>query len=151
MPQDKAEIRIGGERRDFISIRPLWRCHPEQDDYWDGNWVESEIRVRVGGFQGSFRASLRSDEFQKFKRELTRLSTTLAGKATFATMEEQLTITMDGNGRGHIQVSGQATDMAGIGNRLNFSLEIDQTHLPAIIAALSSILQKFPVVGTSDA
>jgi len=151
MPSEEQDICIEAEYNDRVRICPLRRCYPDQDDYWDGNWIESEIRVQAGGFEGAYRANLRSEDFENFNRELTLLSQTLSGRATFSTMEEQLSFTMDGNGRGHIQVSGQATDVVGTGNRLEFSLEMDQTYLPPILKALSAVLKKFPVLGSRDA
>lgn len=150
MPREEQDICIEAERGDHLRISALRRCHPDQHDYWDGNWVESEIQVRASGFEGAFRANLRSEDFENFNRELTTLSKTLSGKATFSTMEDQLTFTMEGDGRGHIQVSGQATDVVGVGNRLEFSLRMDQTYLPPILKALSVVLKKFPVLGAPD-
>jgi len=150
MPSDEQDICIEGEHSDQLRIRPLRRCYPNQDDYWDGNWIESEIQVQAGGFEGAYHANLRSDDFENLNRELTALSQTLSGRATFSTMEEQLSFTMEGNGRGHIRISGQARDVVGTGNRLEFSLEMDQTYLPPILRALAAVLKKFPVRGSPD-
>ena len=57
---------------------------------------------------------------------------------------------MEGDGRGHIQVNGQAIDVVGVGNRLEFSLRMDQTYIPPILKALSAVLKEFPVLGDPD-
>ena len=45
------------------------------------------------------------------------------------TMEEQLKLELDGDGRGHVTCRGEARDVAGTGNVLRFELALDQTQL----------------------
>jgi len=54
-------------------------------------------------FSGSYRATLRSEEFRGFHSELKTLEETLAGKASFKTLEGQLTLSLEGDegGRWH--------------------------------------------------
>jgi hypothetical protein len=147
---EKAAVVIGDEGGQHVAIRLLWRSHPKATDYWDGNWIESEIHVRAGGFTGTYRASLRSEEFVSFHRDLKTLERTLAGKATFNTMEGQLGLSVEGDGRGHVVLKGVALDQAGSGNALHFELELDQTYLPGILRGLDEALAQFPVVGRPD-
>src|SRR5712691_11549446 len=108
MPEEKqaVEILIGSSGGPHIAIRPLWRCHPGQQDYWDGNWIESEIQVSAGAFRGRFRASLRSEEFESFRRELQVLMSSLRGEASFATIEGQLALELQGDDKGDVHGGG---------------------------------------------
>ena len=150
MDEEQA-IVIGSEGGQHVLIRPLWRSHPKETDYWDGNWIESEVKLRVGGFRGSYRASLRAEDFAGFRNELATLTETLSGVARFCTMEEQLELELKGDDMGHVRVNGKALDDAGIGNVLEFTFEIDQTYLPELTRSVESVMSRFPVVGSPDA
>ena len=144
------ELLIGDPGGEHVLIRALGRNQPGLFDYRDANWVACEVEVAVGGFRGAFRADLRSEEFLAFSRTLDDLAVALDSVAMLSTMEEQLSLLLAGDGRGHVHVEGSAADSAS-GNRLHFSFEIDQTYLPQIRRALDVILTAFPVVGVEDA
>ena len=72
----------------------------------------------------------------------------LSDAATFTTMEDWLRIHIEGNGKGHFRAQCQAVDQPGLGHRLTFSIEFDQTELPAIVRGLDDVCAAFPVVGT---
>ena len=142
-----AEILIGDAGGQHVLIRPLGRSQPGLFDYWDANWIACEVQVAAGGFVGKFSADLRSEEFQSFLEEVEALSRSLEGTATFATMEGQITLSLTGDGQGHVRVQADALDVPGIGNRLHFGFEIDQTYLPQVCQELESLLVAFPVIG----
>jgi hypothetical protein len=142
------EIFIGDANAQHVVLRPLSRTHPGLFDSSDGNWIDCEVHVAVGGFRGSFRAALRSEEFQTFLEEVEALNRTLEGTATFRTLEDQVAITLSGNGKGTVHVSGETIDSPGTGNRLQFGFEMDQTYLPEICRSLEYLLAAFPVIAT---
>jgi hypothetical protein len=143
------ELVIGDENGQHLVVRAMSRNHPDLFDYWDGNWVACEVEIAAGGFRGAFRADLRSEEFRVFLEEVEALSRALDGAASFSTMEGQIAFSLTGDGKGHVRVQGEAVDMVGGDNRLQFSLDIDQTYLPAVCRSLEVILAAFPVVGTA--
>jgi hypothetical protein len=59
----------------------------------------------------------------------------------------QLAIEIKGDGKGHFHAACVAVDQAGIGNRLTFGLDFDQTELPEILGGVDAICAAFPVVG----
>jgi hypothetical protein len=142
-----ADIRIGGAERECVIVDVAARERPQSTDYWDGNWLHASVRVHVGGFDGRASGALRAEEFITFRDEVAALQQSLRGHATFSTMEDWITIKMMGNGRGHIEVTGQLHDEPGSVNRLMFRLELDQTHLPRVLAELDEVLIRFPVRG----
>jgi len=143
-----AALLIGYAGNDHVSIEPTQHEWPDSLDYWDGNWIFAEVRVRAGGFRGAYRAQLRTDEFARFRAGLSSLYERLTGEATFDSTEEWLRLQLVGDGNGHVSVSGEAVDTPGTGNRLTFEFDVDQTDLPRILAGLDSILTEYPVVGT---
>jgi hypothetical protein len=147
----ETNILIGDSGGQHVLVRALSRSHPNCSDYWDGNWIDSEVRINVGGFRASYRAALRSEDFYSFGNEIKTLSKSLTGTARFETLEQQLAVSLSGDGRGHISVNGEALDQAGVGNKLHFQFEIDQTYLPRISQSVESLLTTFPVLGSTNA
>ena len=143
---ESTDILIGDPDGQHVLIRPLGRRHPGLFDSLDGNWIDCEVAVQVKGFRGNFRAGLRSEEFQSFLEETQGLQRTLEGTAQFTTMEEQVALTLAGDGKGHVRVSGEARDEPGSGNRLQFEFALEQTALPSICRSLEQFLAAFPVM-----
>jgi hypothetical protein len=114
-------------------------------EYWDDNWLTVEIRVLAGGFRGKAAATIITSELTKFLLELRSLYENLKGTAKFVTMEGQLNLLLNGDGKGHIELQGEVMDQAGIGNRLNFTLNFDQSQLGASIRELEKVTSQFPV------
>jgi autotransporter translocation and assembly factor TamB len=145
------EILIGNPEAQQVLIRPLFRSQPDLFDFKDGNWIDCELQVAAGGFRGSFRADLRSEEFQSFLEEMEALKRAVEGTATLSTLEGQIALALTADGVGPVRVTGEAIDAKEDGNRLQFSFEIDQTEVPAICQSLSNLLAAFPAMGVSDA
>lgn len=126
--------------------------HPGTTDKWDGNWLLSPIEVSVDGFAGVIpNAGLRSDELQGLRRDLEALNETLIGTASLHSMEEWLSLTIEGDGLGHIKVTGEVSNHPGSsGNRLHFTLGLDQTFLPTIIESLTAIETMYEVFTSDD-
>ena len=49
-----------------LEINILRRSNSETEDYWDGNWLETEIRIQVSGFNCIYGTNLHVDDLQKF-------------------------------------------------------------------------------------
>lgn len=61
------ELLLGSRSSNFLSIQPLSRSYPDATDYWDGNWLQTEVQVHAGTFSGKVQAELRADDFQSFR------------------------------------------------------------------------------------
>lgn len=134
------EILIGDRGGSHVAIRLPHAVCPGAQDLCDEGWVECDVSVSAGGFRARYQASFRFDEFEAFRAQLLPLAELLRGEASFATMEEQLNLTLAGDGRGHIAVEGSAGDEPGGSNRLVFMFQIDQTYLREIVISLDRIL-----------
>jgi hypothetical protein len=143
---DASVVVLGKSTSEHLCIEVLRRTHPRATDYWDGNWLSAHVRVRVGGFDGRANGDLRAEELVAFREQLARLHMTLTGEAVFQTMEEWLSVRLIGDGRGHIEAKAILRDAPGIGNRLDFTLALDQTDLPTALNALDGMCAVFPVV-----
>jgi len=143
-------FRIGRGVSEYLNVQVTGRSHPGSEDYWDGNWVNADIEIDAGSFQARYGAYLRVEELKDFRDAVARLYSFDSKEAKFQTMEEQLHINITGNGLGHFTAECEALDQAGIGNRLVFSLEFDQTEIPEILKGLDATVREYPVKGDPE-
>jgi hypothetical protein len=140
-------LLIGSADGAHLSVEPFRREFPDAYDVWDGNTLCTAIRIVVGGFRADYEAQLRTEDFVKLRAALRELYEHLDGTASFETMEGWLRLQIRGDGRGHFTAECVALDQPGTGNCLTFTLELDQTDLPAMVRALEAIERAFPTRG----
>ncbi|MFI6482558.1 hypothetical protein ACIBH1_31810 [Nonomuraea sp. NPDC050663] len=150
---EPAEILIGRSKQsDHIAIRVDGRMHPSHVDYWDGNWLISPIFVRVGGFTAKIGAGLRSDELQSFHKQLERVYAAVEGRAVLSSLENWIELVVECHGNGSLTIKATVADDPSMWNTLSFEIEgLDQSDIPAIVAALTEVEERFPVFGSADA
>ena len=146
MNEEKTFFEIS-ESGNFIRIELTDFTHPNAEMDWDANWVKGFVNVKAGGFSGEFKADFMTVDFESFKTELIKLYENLNGIATFNTLESQVEIKIIGDGIGHLSAECEVTDYAGMGNKLQFKINFDQTHIPKILKQLEKIINRFPKIG----
>jgi hypothetical protein len=127
------------------------RSNPGLFDAWDGNWIDCEVEIAAGGFRGTFRADMRSEEFQTFLEQLEGVGSAMEGVASLSGVEGQIAVSLTGDGPERVRLAGEALDVAGTGNRLQFAFDVDRACLPEISRSLEHLLSAFPVIGAPDA
>ena len=135
------------ENGDLIRIELIGLNYPEAELDWDRNWIQTFVKVKAGKFTGEFKADFMTIDFINFKNELEILYSKLKGIATFQTLESQVEMKIIGDGIGHLKAECIVMDNAGIGNKLEFEINFDQTHIPKILNQLEKISIQFPKVG----
>lgn len=151
MSGENTELLIGSRESEFLCVRPNLRAHPDTHDYWDANWLTTEIELAASAFRAFYLACLRVDELIRFRDQLTALYQTLDGHAEFTTLDDWLSIDIVGDGLGHFATKCKARDDVGFGNSLRFSLHFDQTQIPEIVNGLNQTIDRFPLIGNRDA
>ncbi len=136
---------LGGSKHERVEVIVSGYERQPTGDYHDDNWLSVEVSLSMGGFKGRFHASFLTDELMGFRDQLAVLYKTLKGEAKLVTMETQLLLNLSGDGRGGISLKGEASDQPGIGNRLLFDLDLDQTQLATTLRELDAVLERFPV------
>jgi len=140
-------IMIGSEGSNHVSIALLGRECPSAGDFWDGNWIRTEVQVVVGGFRGCVNILLRSEELKRFRDELRHVQNSLQGSVGFEPLECWLSLRVIPDWRGHVRFEGRIRDHLLQGNTLSFAFEYDQTYLTPILAQLNQALREYPVIG----
>ena len=136
---------FGHSEQERVEVDVLHYERAPVGEYHDNNWLSVEIRVCAGGFRGKAAAAILTHELVEFASRIRPLFETLSGSAIFATMEGQLTFRLVGDGKGHLELRGEVADQAGIGNRLHFTLQFDQSQLGASIRELDRVISQFPI------
>jgi hypothetical protein len=144
---DAPQFRIGSSNHAHVTVSPSRRSWPEASNYSDANVVGATVAVAAGAFRGQFDAVFWADQFGHFRDQLLPLYEKLVGRAKFDPLEDWLSIEVEGDGKGHFRAKCVACDQPGIGNRLTFEIDFDQTELPEILRGLNAICTAFPVVG----
>jgi hypothetical protein len=139
------KFSFGESERERVEVDVISYERPASGEYHDDNWLTVSIAVRVGGFSGRVGAAIVTDELVRFAEQLHRLYEQLTGSAQFTTLEGQLSLTLSCDARGHITLRGEVLDQAGIGNRLSFHLNLDQSFLQQPMRELDAVIRVFPV------
>ncbi|MBD1944477.1 hypothetical protein H6F50_19305 [Coleofasciculus sp. FACHB-712] len=117
------------------------------DDYWDRNWISSEIEIILPGYHANFLGDIRTEEIFIFLEQLKEISQTLSGIAELNTMEGLINLKAEINNLGHIQWTGKTTYPIGNGNTLTFNFSNDQSFLSNLITELQMITKHFSIIG----
>ncbi len=135
---------FGGNERERLEVQVHAYARVPVGDYHDDNWLRVSVSIQAGAFSGTFGCAFLAPEFSEFRDSLQVLHETLAGVARFSTIEDQLSLKLTGDGRGHIALKGLALDVPGMGNRLEFHLDLDTGHLSSALRELDEIVGAFP-------
>jgi hypothetical protein len=135
------------ESGNLIRIELIGLNYPTAELDWDRNWIRGFVKVKAGAFSGEFKADFMTVDFVDFKNELIKLYDKLSGIVIFKTLESQVEIKIVGDGIGHLKAECEVMDYAGTGNKLEFEINFDQTHIPKILNQLEKITNKFPKFG----
>jgi hypothetical protein len=129
-------VTFGSLEREFVRLR-LGKAYDDDEPY---RGVDTRIDLKVGGFSADAKACLFTGELRGLRDELKRLHRSLSGTIEFRTLEGQVEFDATLTETGHLNMRGHLQDVAGIGNRLEFYLDLDQTFLPPAISALDAFL-----------
>ncbi|MBB1062184.1 WapI family immunity protein [Marilutibacter spongiae] len=138
-------VAIGTSKSEIVTLTVLsYECAPV-GEFYDDNWLRCEVSISAGAFRGKFQANFLTTEIVGLLEGLGNLHRELQGDYTFEPMEEQLVLRASCDHLGHIRITGEAMDEAGIGHKLTFRLSLDQTYLSDTLHELSDVVRAFPV------
>ncbi len=130
-----------------VEIDVLAREYPNSSDYWDGNWVLSNVKVYIPGYYVDFNASLRTDDIRDFFTDLKAMNRNLAGKAILKNLDSFIHLEGEMDKLGHIKWSGETCYPAGSGAVLTFEFTSNQSYLEDLIKELEKITYEYSVIG----
>ena len=142
-PEAVATFVIGSPDTDYVRADVWRRAYPDTEP----EWLDVEIDISSGPFSARYRATWRAGFLPPFRRQVEALYETLEGTAVLEPdWERSLSLTLSGDGLGHVRITGEASvDRGPLGATLTFALpDVDQTYLPALIEELKAIEAEFP-------
>ncbi|OCA90155.1 WapI family immunity protein [Bacillus sp. FJAT-27986] len=98
-----------------VEIDIIAREYPNSFDYWDGNWVISNVKVEIPGYYVDFIASLRTDDIRDFLNDLKLMNKDLSGKAILKNLDSFIYFECEMDKLGHIEWSGETCYPTGSG------------------------------------
>ncbi|MBY0222606.1 hypothetical protein ABZ756_02820 [Mammaliicoccus sciuri] len=140
------KFHLLGEKT-VLEIDVLARMYPNSSDYWDGNWLSSNLKIEIPGYTVDFSASLRADEIRDFLNDVKLMHRNLSGKAKLTSLEDYIHLEGEMDKRGHIDWSGETCYPAGSGAVLTFEFVSNQSYLEEVIKELEDITYVYPVTG----
>lgn len=138
-------VAIGGREHERVEIAIHGYERQMTGEWHDDNWISVKVTIRAGAFCGAFVASFITDELRVFREQLMCLYTSCVGQAVFDTLEGQLHLKLEGEPLGRVRLEGRASDQPGSGNKLNFVIDVDQSHLKSAIGDIDEALEMYPV------
>ncbi len=131
----------------------LWvdgRQFPEASDYWDSNWLMVRARMEANGARIECHGPiLMTTDIQSFRAELATMIGTLAGEATLSGLEPEINVVLRMRTLGHVEGTIAIT-ADHLSQHHSFTVEADQSHLPALSRSCDAILNRFPVINADN-
>jgi hypothetical protein len=103
----------------------------------------SDARVKCDG------PILMTTDIKQFRDQLTVMVDTLAGEATLMGLEPELNVVLKMQKRGHVEGVIEITPDH-LNQHHRFTVEADQSYLPALVLSCDAILERFPVINTNE-
>lgn len=129
----------------MTSIKIIGYERMEASDYYDANWLVVSITADIEGIYTKFsQACLLTRDFFEFSQQLINLNNGCIDSAKLESFEPNIEVSISKVGSlGELNMSGKLIPPDG--NLHQFSLQIDQSYLPPIIADIKDALLKYPV------
>jgi hypothetical protein len=107
--------------------------------YASEGWCQAPVEIAVLCFRGRIEPWLEAGDIEDFASQLRSVYESLEGEAKLTPREEQFTLRVQAKTGGHVTVSGVAWSNATFENKLEFTLELDQSFLPSTLAQLEEV------------
>lgn len=129
-----------------MAIDVLRRNYPDSSNYYDVNWVATQVHAAVPGYTADFNGDLLAFEIENFAQQLKQVYSGKSNICSFSSLEGLINITGTMDKLGHVVWSIETRYPVGTGAKFNFTLAADQTYLPDLIASLELVTKEFPVL-----
>lgn len=135
---------VAGSGDQRLVVEATGRIRPDVAGGDDGNWLAATVEVFNGRFSGAATCSIRTEDLDEFRSGLALLTDDRSASVAFKTMENQLGISIVGDGRGGVAIGGHVADSIE-GNRLEFRFVGDVGGLSDVLQSIDEILDAYPV------
>jgi len=126
------------------------RQYPNEQDYWDGNWLN--VTAHCGGKGADVWTNgdiLHVPDLVRWLAALEVMNQTTSGAADLVSLEPELSVELKTCGLGQIQMNVEISPDH-MTQQHSFQFGLDQSYLEGLIADLRSLLAKYPIKGKPD-
>ena len=136
------EVGHAGFRVQFFGYQ-----FPDSDDFWDGNWLTTEISCETENARINFRDNcIRNVELRSFEEQLQSLNDRRAKSAELQPMEPYVAWRIATQGSLG-QLSSEIGLKPGCDESHSFVFTIDRSYIPPLVQQIRSVLYAYPVRG----
>lgn len=132
---------LAGELGALISVRLDSRPHADGTSPWDHAWLQARIAVNVSTFKARVDAYLTEGDLLSAISSIRSLLTGSESTARFESIEPWLTLNLERNVRGTIEISGELAEISD-GNSLSFRMATDHESLKRFVGTLERELRE---------
>jgi uncharacterized protein YicC (UPF0701 family) len=90
---------------------------------------------------------LMTTDIEQFRDELATMVAALKGEASLTPLEPELRLLFKMHSRGQVEATIEITPDH-LTQRHRFTVDVDQSYLPALVASCDAILARFPITNT---
>ena len=136
---------------DSLQIWVHGRRFPNEEDYWDGNWLNVTAHCGTHGADvWTSGAILHIPDIARWLVALEEINKTLSGEANLVSLEPELCVELSMKELGQISMwVGFSPDH--MTQEHKFQFEIDQSYLLGLIESCRKVMAKYPIKGKPDA
>ena len=137
-----------------LDVLQIWihgRQFPNEEDYWDGNWLN--VTAHCGSHGADVWTSgpiIHVPDIARWLDSLEWMNKSLSGEADLVSLEPELVVELKMDSPGKISMRVEITPDH-ITQEHNFQFEIDQSYLVELIESCCKVLAKYPIKGKPDA
>lgn len=123
------------------------RQFPNEEDYWDGNWLNITAHCGTQGADVWVSGGiLHVPEIARWHATLEEMNKSLSGEANLVGLEPELCVELKMKELGQISMRVEITPDH-MTQEHSFQFEIDQSYLTGLIESCKKVLGKYPVRG----
>jgi hypothetical protein len=126
------------------------RQYPNEQDYWDGNWLN--VTAHCGSHGANVWTSgpiLHVPDLVRWLVALEEMKQSMSGGANLVSMEPELSVELKMKQLGQVGMRVEITPDH-MSEEHSFEFELDQTYLPNLIDEVRKVTAQFPMRGKPD-
>ena len=139
-----------GDPQIKLASLEIWvhsREFPNEQDYWDGNWLRVTARCSApGALVLASGPIVHLSEIDRWHTDLRQMKETLSGNAILACVEPNLSVALAASSLGRVKMEVKITPDH-LTQQHSFTFEIDQSYLDPLLRQCRAMLETYPIRG----
>ncbi len=137
-----------GDERERLTIKVRGYAYPDAEDcFWDGNWLACDVEAAFPGFDASYKATIRTEEFEAFMLGVDRFENARGGKARLQNMDGTIELSLQLDKAGRLTWTGRLIVPSGGRSMLSFGFRAVRETLPELLREVRGVLDAHPIRG----